>query len=247
MKKTIVALAIFAGATLSMNAQKAIQAEFKTPADTAGYYVGYSIGKNLNSQGLSSSDLNLNNLLVGLHAAMKEDKALLTDEQFANAEKVFTALMQSKAAIAQAKQAEAQAKAAGPNKAEGEKFLAENKKKEGVKTTASGLQYKVITKGAGTVSPKATDKVKVHYTGKLISGKTFDSSVERGQPAEFGLNQVIKGWTEGVQLMHTGDKFQFYIPSDLAYGDRQMGEDIKPGMTLIFDVELLEINPVDAK
>ena len=108
-------------------------------------------------------------------------------------------------------------------------------------TTASGLQYEVLTKGTNTVNPKATDKVKVHYHGTLIDGTVFDSSVDRGQPAAFGLGQVIKGWTEGLQLMHVGDKFRFFIPYELAYGDRPAGQKIKPYSTLIFDVELLEI------
>lgn len=128
----------------------------------------------------------------------------------------------------------------GPNKAKGKKFLAENAKKPGVVTTASGLQYKVIKMGNGA-KPVATDKVKVHYKGTLIDGKEFDSSYKRGEPIEFPLNGVIKGWTEGVQLMPIGSKFEFYIPSDLAYGDRQAGGDITPGSTLIFEVELLDI------
>ena len=126
-------------------------------------------------------------------------------------------------------------------KAKGIKFLEQNKQKPGVKITSTGLQYEVIKQASGK-KPKATDKVKVHYTGKLLDGKTFDSSVERGQPAEFMLNQVIPGWTEGLQLMSVGSKFKFYIPSELAYGDNtQPGSPIGPGSMLIFDVELLEI------
>jgi peptidylprolyl isomerase len=124
--------------------------------------------------------------------------------------------------------------------AEGEAFLAKVKKEEGVKTTASGLAYKVLTAGTGA-SPKATDQVTVHYTGKLISGKVFDSSVKRGQPATFPLNRVIPGWTEGLQLMKIGGKSVFYIQSDLAYGARGAGGVIPPNATLIFEVELLEI------
>jgi FKBP-type peptidyl-prolyl cis-trans isomerase len=126
-------------------------------------------------------------------------------------------------------------------KAKGIKFLEQNKQKPGVKVTSSGLQYEVIKAATGK-KPKSTDKVKVHYTGKLIDGKTFDSSVDRGQPAEFMLNEVIPGWTEGLQLMSVGSKFKFYIPSELAYGDHsQQGSPIGPGSMLIFDVELLEI------
>jgi len=125
-------------------------------------------------------------------------------------------------------------------KVKGEKFLEENKKKAGVITTASGLQYKVITMGTGE-KPTATSQVKVHYHGTTIDGQVFDSSVERGEPISFPLNGVIAGWTEGVQLMPVGSKFIFYIPSELAYGDRGAGAVIKPGAALIFEVELIGI------
>lgn len=130
---------------------------------------------------------------------------------------------------------------AAENRQTGAVFLAENKSKEGVVETASGLQYLVLNKGDGAEHPKASDKVKVHYHGTLLDGTVFDSSVDRGQPLSFGLNQVIKGWTEGVQLMVVGDKTRFFIPADLAYGNQNAGA-IKPGSTLIFDVELLAIN-----
>eukprot|EP00823_Brevimastigomonas_motovehiculus_P009182 TRINITY_DN8846_c0_g1_i1.p1 TRINITY_DN8846_c0_g1~~TRINITY_DN8846_c0_g1_i1.p1 ORF type:complete len:168 (-),score=51.54 TRINITY_DN8846_c0_g1_i1:149-652(-) len=125
------------------------------------------------------------------------------------------------------------------NERVGKKFLEENKKKEGVVVTDSGLQYKVITHGTGTLHPKATDQVTVHYTGQLISGKVFDSSRTRGEPTSFGVNQVIKGWTEGLQLMAAGDTFQFFIPSNLAYGEHGAGADIGPNAVLIFEVELI--------
>ena len=124
--------------------------------------------------------------------------------------------------------------------AKGEKFLADNAKKEGVTTTASGLQYKVITPGTGK-SPKATDTVLVHYRGTLISGVEFDSSYARREPIEFPLNGVIRGWTEGVQLMQEGAKYQFFIPSKLAYGPRGAGRDIGPNEALIFEVELIKV------
>ncbi|HEY5823925.1 MAG TPA: FKBP-type peptidyl-prolyl cis-trans isomerase, partial [Cyclobacteriaceae bacterium] len=123
----------------------------------------------------------------------------------------------------------------------GVKFLNENKTKEGVKTTASGLQYKVITSGKGKMA-KAESSVTVHYTGKLIDGTVFDSSVERGAPATFGVSQVIAGWTEAMQLMHEGDKWILYIPSELGYGERGAGGQIPPHSALIFEVELIKVD-----
>jgi len=132
-------------------------------------------------------------------------------------------------------------------KAEGRNFLVENASKPNIQTTASGLQYEVIVKGQGA-NPLPTDKVSVHYTGKTIDGTVFDSSVQRGQPATFGLNQVIPGWTEGIQLMTVGSKIRLFIPENLAYGQHPpQGSGIDPFSTLIFDVELLEINPEPVK
>jgi peptidylprolyl isomerase len=124
----------------------------------------------------------------------------------------------------------------------GIEYLSQNMTKEDVVTTESGLQYKVMTKGTGEIHPSATDRVKVHYHGTLIDGTVFDSSVARGKPIEFGLNQVIKGWTEGLQLMVEGEKTRLFIPSELGYGNRSAGS-IPAGSTLIFDVELIKINP----
>jgi FKBP-type peptidyl-prolyl cis-trans isomerase FklB len=134
----------------------------------------------------------------------------------------------------------AQAEAAVASKAEAKTFLEKNGKKEGVKTTASGLQYQVIKEGTG-VKPTDSSMVSVNYHGTLMDGTVFDSSVERGQPAQFPLNQVIKGWTEGIKLMSVGSKYKFWIPADLAYGDQGAGGKIKPGALLIFEVELLKI------
>ena len=131
-------------------------------------------------------------------------------------------------------------KAAALNQEKGSAFLAENSKKDGVKTTASGLQYEVLQSGSGDSHPTASSTVRVHYHGTLIDGTVFDSSVERGETISFPLNRVIPGWTEGVQLMKKGDKFRFYIPSNLGYGNRSAGK-IPAGSTLIFDVELFEI------
>lgn len=124
--------------------------------------------------------------------------------------------------------------------ADGKVFLEDNGKREGVVTTKSGLQYEVITEGTGK-QPKATDQVRCHYEGKLIDGSVFDSSYQRGEPADFGLNQVIPGWTEGVQLMKEGAKYRFYIPYLLGYGERGAGQSIPPYSTLIFDVELIKV------
>jgi len=132
-------------------------------------------------------------------------------------------------------------KKAGPAIEEGRKFLAENGKKPGVITTASGLQYEVLTAGTGE-TPKLTDKVTTHYKGTLINGKQFDSSYDRGEPATFPVSGVIKGWTEALQLMKVGDKWKLYIPYDLAYGERGAGRDIPPYSTLIFEIELLKVN-----
>ena len=133
-------------------------------------------------------------------------------------------------------------KTVAENVQEGQAFLASNAQEDGVVTTDSGLQYKVLEAGSGEEHPAATDRVKVHYHGSLLNGTVFDSSVDRGQPIDFGLNQVIPGWTEGVQLMVEGEKTRFYIPSQLAYGNRSVGR-IPAGSVLIFDVELIKINP----
>jgi len=138
-----------------------------------------------------------------------------------------------------------QKEAAEKNKTEGAKFLEENKKKEGVKTTASGLQYKVVKDGSGA-QPKATDTVTVNYRGTLINGTEFDSSYKRGQPATFPVNGVIKGWTEALQLMKVGSKYQLFIPSDLAYGERSVSPDLAANSTLIFEVELMDAKPAPA-
>jgi peptidylprolyl isomerase len=128
------------------------------------------------------------------------------------------------------------------NKQAGAEFMEINKTVAGVETTSSGLQYLVLQEGTGTKHPLATDRVKVHYEGKLLDGTVFDSSVKRGKPISFGLNQVIKGWTEGVQLMVVGEKTRFFIPADMAYGNKGAGSDIPGGSTLIFEVDLLGIN-----
>ena len=213
----------------------------KTEGDSISYSIGQNIFSNLKD---SLVQLNLDVLIASLKDAAV-GKSILSEE---NTIKCLTALnqkMQARQAALQQATQEKEKNEMSPtiekNKKESETFLAENKIKEGVVTTASGLQYKIITKGTGEVSPKSTDQVKVHYKGTLLDGKVFDSSYDRNEPAVFPLNQVIKGWTEGLQLMHVGDKFQFFIPYDLAYGEMGRGATIPPATVLIFDVELLDI------
>ena len=194
------------------------------------YSIGADIGKNL-KMGVYPIDVVA--LAQGVKDRLEDNELLLTEEEM----KEMINLYRKEAQAAQQK---AKTEQGETNMAEGEKFLEENKNQEGVVVLPSGLQYKVLEEGSGK-SPKATDNVKVHYRGTLINGKEFDSSYKRNQPAEFAVNRVIKGWTEGLQLMKEGSKWMFYIPSELAYGARGAGADIGPNATLIFEVELLEI------
>jgi FKBP-type peptidyl-prolyl cis-trans isomerase FklB len=187
--------------------------------------------------------LNLNVLIQSLKDA-SNSKSVIPQEKIVQVLTALNSKMQERQLAMQKEEEEKKKAEMAPiiekNKKEGEAFLAENKKKEGVVTTESGLQYKIITKGNGPL-PKATDKVKVHYKGTLLDGKVFDSSYDRNEPAEFPLNQVIKGWTEGLQLMQVGSKYQFFIPYDLGYGEMGRGEMIPPATVLTFEVELLDI------
>lgn len=198
-----------------------------TPAnlnDSVSYALGINIGENLKQSGFEM--INAEALANAINAIYNGDSTLFTAEV---AGQIINDFM--------SKQSEVKSQGA---KQAGVQFLAENAAKAGVTTTPSGLQYEVITAGAGK-SPVATDVVTVHYHGTLIDGTVFDSSVERGEPASFPLNGVIPGWTEGLQLMKEGGKTRFYIPSELAYGDRAASELIGPGSTLIFDVELIKV------
>jgi FKBP-type peptidyl-prolyl cis-trans isomerase len=199
-----------------------------TQEQKISYALGAANGEQLHQVGLTAIDLQI--YMQGMQDAMNGANKLSQQE------------MQEMFQIIQQRVQELQSKGANEEKERGQFFLEENKKNKDVQVTPSGLQYKVITMGQG-VKPAATDRVKVHYHGTTIDGIVFDSSVKRGEPTTFGLNQVIPGWTEGLQLMPEGSKFIFYIPSELAYGDRGAGADIKPGATLIFEVELLEVNP----
>jgi FKBP-type peptidyl-prolyl cis-trans isomerase len=193
--------------------------------DTLSYAIGISIGKNLKTQGLDTL-VNQSVLENALKSAMGGKDSLKMND--AQTQQFIQAYFQ-----------ELQAKKTEGNKKVGEKFLAENKTKEGVKTTASGLQYLVLKEGTGA-QPKASDSVTVHYRGTLLSGKEFDSSYQRGEPVTFVLSQVIPGWTEGVQLMKEGAKYKFFIPAELGYGS--MGNpSIEPNSTLIFEIELIKV------
>lgn len=205
--------------------------ELKDSKQKASYAIGMDIGSNFKRQEI---DIDGKILAAGIADALAGKPQLTEAEQ----KQILADFRTEMMAKMESKQKEAGEK----NVKAGEDFLAANAKKEGVKTTASGLQYKVIKSGkADGKSPKSTDKVKVHYHGTLIDGKVFDSSVERGEPATFGVNEVIPGWTEVLQLMKEGDKWQVYIPSKLAYGPRGAGPQIGPNSTLVFDVELLSI------
>ena len=198
--------------------------------DRASYVIGYNLGRTL-----KQNDVNANSDLIvkGLRDGMTGANGMLTDAEMQSTMQEFQKQVQA--------QQEAKQKVVGEkNKTEGEAFLAKNKARAGVKTTASGLQYEVEKEGTGP-TPKATDTVTVNYKGTLMDGTTFDSSYDRGQPATFVLNQVIPGWTEGVQLMKVGSKYKFYIPSALGYGDKGAGATIGPNSPLIFEVELLSI------
>jgi len=188
------------------------------------YAYGLSLAENLKMQGLE--EVNYDAFKKGMIDVMEGGSVEMTTEE---AQQFLNEYMGNLMAMKVEK-----------TKAEGKAFLAENANRKEVTQTESGLQYEVMKEGSGA-KPTAESTVTVHYHGTLLNGEVFDSSVQRGQPATFGLNQVIKGWTEGVQLMTPGSKYRFYIPSDLAYGDRGAGGSIGPGETLIFEVELLEV------
>lgn len=202
-----------------------------TELERLSYALGLSMGNNFKSSGIE--EMNIKEFAEGVAAVFEGTQPKMSYDEAKNViREFFTALEQ--------KQNEAAAKMGEVNKAAGEAFLAENAKRPEVKTTESGLQYEVINEGNGD-KPAASDTVVVHYTGTLIDGTVFDSSVERGTPATFGVTQVIPGWVEALQLMQVGAKWRLYIPSDLAYGPRGAGGAIGPNSTLIFDVELIQI------
>jgi FKBP-type peptidyl-prolyl cis-trans isomerase FklB len=227
MKRLIICLGAVCIASIGLAQDKA---QLKDQKDKASYSIGYDIGETFKKQNV---ELNPDTLFSGLKDALAGKEAALSKEDREKTLQAFQKEMMEK-------QIAASKEAATKNQAEGEKFLAENKKKDGVKTTASGLQYKVLREGSGA-APKETDTVVTNYKGTLIDGTEFDSSYKRNEPATFPVNRVIKGWTEALQLMKPGAKYQLFIPSSLAYGERGAGQLIGPNATLIFEVELLSI------
>jgi FKBP-type peptidyl-prolyl cis-trans isomerase FklB len=234
MKKQILfLLVILSSLSLSAQSKKKSASKTATPVvslslnnqtDSLSYSIGIMVASFYKQQGIT----NINDVLVNkaIKDKMNGDSTLLTEQQ---CNQVLMGFIEK-----------TKADKASVAKKQGEAFLAENKSKPAVVTTASGLQYIVLKQGTGP-KPLATDKVKCDYEGKLLDGTVFDSSVKQGKPIEFAVNGVIPGWTEALQLMNTGSKYRLFIPSGLAYGDQQMGPDIKPGSTLIFDVDLIEI------
>ena len=232
MKRLIICFGAIGIASLGLAQDKP---ELKDQKDKASYSIGYDIGDTFKKQKI---DLNVDAMVVGLKEALAGKDASISKEEREKTLQAFQKEMMEK-------QVAASKEAGAKNLTEGEKFLAENKKKDGVKTTASGLQYKVLKEGSGP-SPKDTDTVITNYRGTLIDGTEFDSSYKRNEPATFPVNRVIKGWTEALQLMKPGAKYQLFIPPSLGYGERGAGQLIGPNATLIFEVELLSIKPPEA-
>lgn len=208
----------------------------KDQKDKVSYSIGLDIGSRMKQQGL---EVNPEMLSSGIKDAFTGAKPKLTEEDIQKTMEAFSAEMRTKMEAQQKQLAEENKKAGAENKTKGDAFLAENKKKEGWKTLPSGLQYRVLTEGKGA-KPKATDTVSTNYRGTLIDGKEFDSSYKRNEPAEFPVNGVIPGWTEALQLMPVGSKWQIAVPANLAYGESAPPE-IGPNSVLLFDIELLDI------
>lgn len=228
MMAAVAAVLVLGGGVLSASAEGK-KAALKTEKQRISYALGYNIGQNLQRD----FTVDLDAFSLGLKESNQAGDTSLTETEMKEALTVFQNNMRQKQ-MAQMKDM------AEKNKADGEAFLKANAEKEGVVTLESGLQYRVITSGEGDL-PEASDTVNCHYRGTTIDGKEFDSSYKRGKPASFQVSGVIKGWTEALQLMKVGSKWELFIPSDLAYGDRGAGKAIAPGSTLIFEVELLGI------
>ena len=226
--------------TLMTNAQDKTESddspESLAKKDPIGYFLGMSMGQQMLQQGLKSEDFGPDAFTAGVIDALSRNKMKLSDDELMGVQKKLQALLKGRH---EEMLGEIQQKAKA-NKEKGDLWLAENLKKDGVKELTGGLQYKVIESGKGG-SPSPSDTVRVHYTGRLINGDVFDSSVKRGEPAEFVVGGVIKGWQMSLQKMKVGDKWMLYIPSELAYGERGSQGAIGPNEVLVFEVELLDI------
>jgi FKBP-type peptidyl-prolyl cis-trans isomerase len=223
--------------SVAPSAPAAATSAFTDEKDKLSYSIGVDIGRTLKKLQL---DLNHTVLTQGISDVLGDKPTAMSDQDLQQTLQAFQQKMMAKQQADMAKKQEDMKGTAEKNKTDGKKFLEDNAKKAGVKTTASGLQYKVVTEGKGD-KPKDTDVVETKYRGTTIDGKEFDSSEKNGGPVSFPVNGVIKGWTEALLLMPVGSKWQIYVPAELAYGDEGAGEDIAPGSTLIFDVELLSI------
>ncbi|WP_428742256.1 FKBP-type peptidyl-prolyl cis-trans isomerase [Tenacibaculum sp.] len=240
MKLTNILAATVVGLSIvsCSNGQFKQKSSLTSEVDSVSYALGLDMATKIK---VNFDEMDQDLFVQGFKNGMDSTNLLVETKDINN---ILRAFFQKKQQEKMKKMQEEQAKKAeeefADNKKVGEDFLAENKTKEGVKTTDSGLQYIVLKEGEGE-SPKETSRVKVNYHGTLIDGTVFDSSVERGEPAEFGVNQVIKGWTEGLQLMKPGSKYKFFIPQELAYGYQKRGQHIKPFSALVFEVELLKV------
>ena len=236
MKSAFMSLALISMLSTQALAQDDAKSEDKKPDETesiktdASYVIGRNIGESIVGQNL---DVDVDILVSALKEALAGKESRLSEDE-------MIAVMQKLQQQMAAKAAEEAKAAAAANLKKGEAFLLANGKKEGVMTTKSGLQYRVVKKGDGA-SPLASDEVTVHYEGRLINNKVFDSSIKRGQPATFPVNGVIKGWTEALQLMKEGAEYELYIPAELAYGTRGAGQDLGPNEVLIFKVSLIKV------
>lgn len=225
MKHLVLAIAL----ATAIQSHATLAAELETQEQKLGYIIGMDIGNSLKQQG---TEVDLEALFDAIETVYTGGDPALSAEEAASIREAYVV---ERRAVVEAEREELAVK----NAAEGEAFLRENRTKEGVVVTESGLQYEVLEQGEGP-KPAASDRVRVHYRGTLLNGEEFDSSYARGEPVTFVLDQVIPGWTEGVQLMPVGSKYKFYIPADLGYGE-QGGRSIEPNATLIFEVELLGI------
>lgn len=237
MKRVLLALTAVSFCALSTNALAATpKAPLTDKKDKVSYSIGMDIGKSIQKQKM---DINPDIFMAGLKDAMADKYTLMTEEE------IKQTLLAFQNELIEKQKAELKV-IAEKNKEEGEKFLTENKKRKEITTLPSGLQYRVMRDGKGA-SPKANDTIKAHYMGKLIDGKKFDSSYDRGEPARFAVNAVIPGWTEALQIMKPGAKWELFVPANLAYGEQGIGGIIGPNSTLIFEVELVEVEKNEAQ